>query len=240
MVLACFLISGAAGLVYQTLWVRMIDKVVGSAPFAVAAVVSAFMGGLALGSWAAGRWIDRWSGRKKLLALYGAIEVGIGLYALGFETLAAACEPFYVLAYAHLWPYPWAYALFTFAGCFLLLLVPTTLMGATLPVLCRYYVTRLDALGTRAGALYSLNTIGAAAGVLPHLRKSAALAPNRAEAHKNVGMTEARAGNPAAAAQHLSAALRLRPDNAAARQNLQAALASSGQDRPVNTRTIDN
>jgi len=53
-------------------------------------------------------------------------------------------------------------------------------------------------------------------------------------------MTEARAGNPAAAAQHLSAALRLRPDNAAARQNLQAALASSGQDRPVNTRTIDN
>ncbi len=165
-VLACFLVSGAAGLVYQTLWVRMIDKVVGSAPFAVAAVVSAFMGGLALGSWAAGRTIDRWTERGKLLTLYGAIEVGIGLYALCFETLATACKPLYVMAYAHLWPHPWAYALFTFAGCFLLLLVPTTLMGATLPVLCRCYVTRLDALGTRAGALYSLNTIGAAAGAL--------------------------------------------------------------------------
>lgn len=60
---ACFFLSGAAGLVYQVIWVRLIEKVIGSAPFAVAAVLSVFMTGLALGSWRAGRVIDRQPGR---------------------------------------------------------------------------------------------------------------------------------------------------------------------------------
>ncbi|MCG6906401.1 MAG: hypothetical protein LJE63_07235, partial [Desulfobacteraceae bacterium] len=69
-VAACFFLSGAAGLVYQVIWVRLIEKVIGSAPFAVAAVLSVFMAGLALGSWRAGRAIDRRPGRATLLALY--------------------------------------------------------------------------------------------------------------------------------------------------------------------------
>ena len=163
---ACFFISGMAGLVYQTLWVRMIDKVTGSAPFEVAAVVSVFMGGLALGSYLAGRFVDRMPDRNSMLALYGKIEIGVGLYALAFPWLIAAVKPVYVQAYAHLWDHPWLYTLFTFCGCLLLLLPPTTLMGATLPVLCRYCVVSLATLGARAGGLYSLNTVGAAVGAV--------------------------------------------------------------------------
>ena len=65
----CFFLSGAAGLVYQVIWVRLMDKVIGSAPFAVAAVLSVFMAGLALGSWRVGRVIDRQPSRAVLLAL---------------------------------------------------------------------------------------------------------------------------------------------------------------------------
>jgi spermidine synthase len=54
LILSCFFLSGVAGLIYEVLWVRLIDKVMGSAPFAVATVLSVFMGGLALGSYLAG------------------------------------------------------------------------------------------------------------------------------------------------------------------------------------------
>ena len=165
-VLGCFFISGVTGLIYQTVWVRMIDKVIGSAPFAVAAVLSVFMGGLALGSFSAGHIIDRRPTRSTLLALYGKIEIAIGVYALLLPLGISALKPLYRMAYAHLWPHPWLYTLFTFGGCLLLLIVPTTLMGATLPVLCRYYVSGLTTLGARTGRLYSLNTVGAAVGAL--------------------------------------------------------------------------
>ena len=81
-ILPCFFLSGAAGLIYEILWVRLIDKVIGSAPFAVATVLTVFMIGLALGSYVAGRHIDRISVRKPLLSLYGKLEVAIGIYGL--------------------------------------------------------------------------------------------------------------------------------------------------------------
>ncbi len=162
----CFFLSGAAGLIYQVLWVRMIDKVIGSAPFAVAMVLSVFMGGLALGSYLAGRYIDRTTSRKFLLSLYGKLEVCIGVYGLVFPFLIGAVRPLYQSAYDLLFPYFWFYQFFTFVGCLLLLVIPTSLMGATLPVLCRFYVAHLDHMGTRTGALYGLNTLGAAVGAI--------------------------------------------------------------------------
>ena len=70
----------------------MIDKVVGSAPFAVAIVLSVFMGGLALGSWLAGRYIDRIASRRSLLSLYGMVELAIGLYGLLLPFLIRVVE----------------------------------------------------------------------------------------------------------------------------------------------------
>jgi spermidine synthase len=163
-VLSCFFFSGLAGLVYQIVWLRLIDKVIGSAPFAVATVLSVFMGGLALGSWLAGKYIDRITSRRDLLSLYGLAEMAIGVYGLLLPFLIFAVKPLYVLVYDSLFLHFWVYRIFTFLGCSLLLLIPTTLMGITLPVLCRFYVENLGHIGARTGRLYGINTIGAAAG----------------------------------------------------------------------------
>jgi spermidine synthase len=164
--LVCFFLSGLSGLVYEIVWVRMIDKVVGSAPFAVAIVLTVFMGGLALGSFLAGRRIDRISEKRGLLAAYGKLELGIGAYSLLLPLLVLLARPLYAVSYNYLFDDFWLYSLFTFFGCGVLLVLPTTLMGATLPVLCRFYVERLDQLGTRTGRLYGLNTLGACVGAL--------------------------------------------------------------------------
>jgi spermidine synthase len=165
-VIFCFFFSGLAGLIYQILWLRMIDKVIGSAPFAVATVLSVFMGGLALGSWLAGRYIDRISSRSNLLSLYGKVEFAIGIYGLLLPFFIRMAKPIYVLAYNSLFIHFWLYRIFTFFGCSLLLVVPTTLMGVTLPVLCRFYVEDLGHIGARTGRLYGINTIGSAAGAV--------------------------------------------------------------------------
>ncbi|UCG63464.1 MAG: fused MFS/spermidine synthase [Deltaproteobacteria bacterium] len=166
LILSCFFLSGVAGLIYEVLWVRMIDKVIGSAPFAVATVLAVFMGGLALGSYLAGTYIDRVRSKGNLLLVYGAAEVVIGMYGLLLPLLITMVKPIYVVAYNSLFQYFWAYQAFTFLGCSLLLIVPTTLMGVTLPVLCRFYVTHLDHVGARTGRLYGINTVGAAVGAL--------------------------------------------------------------------------
>jgi spermidine synthase len=166
LILLCFFFSGISGLIYQILWLRMTDKVVGSAPFSVATVLSIFMGGLALGSWLAGKYIDRITSKRNLLSLYGKVEVAIGIYGLMLPIFISIVKPVYVLAYNHLFIHFWLYRLFTFFGCSLLLLVPTTLMGVTLPLLCRFYVEDLGHIGARTGRLYGINTIGGAAGAL--------------------------------------------------------------------------
>ena len=164
-VAVCFFLSGAAGLVYQVIWVRLFDKVIGSAPFAVAAVLSVFMAGLAIGSWRAGRIIDRRPTRAALLALYGKLELGIGVLALAVPFAMAAARPVYQAFYDRLLDHFWCHQAAALAGCALVLIPPAALMGATLPVLCRFYVQRLDHLGRRTGWLYGLNTAGAALGV---------------------------------------------------------------------------
>jgi len=164
LILSCFFLSGLAGLIYEVVWVRMIDKVIGSAPFAVATVLTVFMAGLALGSHLAGSRIDRMGDKRHLLSLYGKLEIGVGVYGLLLPLLVVMVKPIYALAYNHLFQYFWIYNLLTFLGCALLLILPTVLMGATLPILCRFYVARLDHLGSRTGRLYGLNTAGAAAG----------------------------------------------------------------------------
>ncbi|MBN1932057.1 MAG: fused MFS/spermidine synthase [Desulfobacterales bacterium] len=165
-VAGCFFISGAAGLVYEVIWVRMIDKVIGSAPFAVASVLSVFMAGLALGGYLAGRTIDRFTSRSALLALYGKLEIGIGIFALAVPFIIQATQPIYRSFYDRLLDHFWCYQSAAFVGCVLIVIVPTSLMGATLPVLCRFYVRGLEHIGTRTGWLYGLNTVGAAIGVV--------------------------------------------------------------------------
>ncbi|MCF8035279.1 MAG: fused MFS/spermidine synthase [Desulfobacteraceae bacterium] len=164
LVLACFFFSGVTSLIYEVLWLRMLTRIIGGAPFAVSTILTIFMGGLGLGSYLAGRRIDRIERPFSLIRLYAGLEIAIGLYALAIPLLIAAFQPLFAIAYRSLSAYPAAYHGFTFIGCAVLLALPVLCMGATLPVLCRFYINQLQHLGGRAGLLYGINTIGGAAG----------------------------------------------------------------------------
>ena len=166
LILFCFFLSGFAGLIYEVIWVRIFERVIGSAPFAIATVLAVFMTGLALGSYLAGKYVDRFPSKGSLLFLYGIVEVLIGAFGLILPLLITWIEPVYSIAYNQLFQYFWPYQILTFLGCFLLLIVPTTLMGITLPVLCRFYVIQMEHLSMRTGRLYGINTVGAAVGIL--------------------------------------------------------------------------
>ncbi|MCY3738970.1 MAG: fused MFS/spermidine synthase [Gemmatimonadaceae bacterium] len=164
-----FFLSGACGLVYQVVWARMLVVVFGATVLAVSTVLSAFMAGLALGSFLFGRYVDgRGAGGAgaRPLRVFALLEAGVGLYALVFPALAAEIGSSAALVQA-LGPGGGALApVLRFAITFLLLLVPTTLMGATLPVLSKFVVRRLAGAGPGVGLLYGINTLGAVAGVV--------------------------------------------------------------------------
>jgi len=166
LIIVCFFLSGIAGLVYEVLWVRIFGKVIGSAPLAVASVLTVFMAGLALGSYIASRKVDRIHARGDLLWLYGLLECGIGCYGLLLPVFVKYVKPLYVVLYGRLFEHFWLYNLCSFIACSVLLLLPVLMMGATLPVLSRFFVRQLDNLGQRVGLLYGVNTIGAAVGVI--------------------------------------------------------------------------
>lgn len=124
------------------------------------------MGGLGLGSYLASRTIDRIKEPIRLVRIYGILELAIGAYGLAIPVLLTAFKPLFAVLYNQLFSNFMLYNGLTFVGCSILLCIPVICMGATLPILCRFYVTKLSHLGTHAGRLYGLNTIGAALGAL--------------------------------------------------------------------------
>ncbi|MFW6066740.1 MAG: fused MFS/spermidine synthase [Myxococcota bacterium] len=166
---AAFFLSGASSLVFQNLWGRMLHHVFGATGVAVSTVVTVFMVGLGLGAWLGGRVANRL--RHPLLA-YAAAELVVGAWALLVPTLL---HPEGWLAEVNRWlrgelgAESIGFMLGRFAFVLPVLVVPTTLMGATLPLLARHFVRdeqAAGAVGSRVGALYAVNTFGAVAGVL--------------------------------------------------------------------------
>ncbi|MHC4779523.1 MAG: hypothetical protein ACYTFG_13200, partial [Planctomycetota bacterium] len=88
----CFFLSGFSALVFEVIWMRRLHLVLGSTGFAVATVVAAYMGGLALGSWLGGRLADR---IRSPLLLYGILEFGVGAYALAVPFIFDGATPLY-------------------------------------------------------------------------------------------------------------------------------------------------
>jgi predicted membrane-bound spermidine synthase len=149
---AVFFLSGFAAILYQLVWQRALFRMYGTNTESVAIVVTAFMLGLGLGSLAGG-WVSKIAGRP-LPLVFAGVELGIAAY--GFCSMS----------------------LFEWAGTFtagasgtglglialLLVLVPTLLMGSTLPILVAYSVPQSGNVGRSVGNLYFLNTLGSAAG----------------------------------------------------------------------------
>ena len=163
-ILVLFLCSGMTGLLYEVIWSRMIVKVIGAAPFAISIVLTVFMGGLGLGSYLAGRYIDQIQKSSQLIQLYGLMEIGIGIYALLLVGVIQASQPIFSSIYNQSTDHLLIFNAVILIGAFILFIIPVTLMGATLPILIRFYVANLGHLGARVGRLYAINTIGAAVG----------------------------------------------------------------------------
>lgn len=160
-VMACFFVSGVAGLVYQLAWARYLALFLGHTSYAVVAVLVAFMGGLAIGNAALGRVADR---AEKPLALYGWLELGIAGYALIFPWYFEFCHNLYI-AFSTDSPNGGAPMLaLKFAFSFLTILLPTTLMGATFPALTKFVTQSLAELREKVAALYFINSVGAVVG----------------------------------------------------------------------------
>ncbi|HET9492154.1 MAG TPA: fused MFS/spermidine synthase [Methylomirabilota bacterium] len=161
LLLVLALASGAVSLVYQIVWMRRLVLVFGSATLATSTILVVFLGGLALGAWALGRAADRHATRA--LAIYGLVEVGIGLYALAIPWVFHGVEELYLTAYSGLERWPGLYVGLQFILSTLAILPPATLMGGTVPLLARGVAGRGDATGG-VGTLYGWNTLGAALG----------------------------------------------------------------------------
>lgn len=157
----CFFASGFAGLSYEICWIRKACLIFGATTFAVSTVTAVFFGGLAIGSYLFGQYSRR---MQRPLMIYALLEFGLGVIALFNPLLFSRAEELYRSFYP------------AFAGSFALLsltrmalvtvviLPPTILMGATLPLFCRYYVVSRDKISLSVALLYGLNTLGAMVG----------------------------------------------------------------------------
>lgn len=148
-----FILSGISALIYQLVWQRALLTIYGSNVESVAMVVAAFLAGLGIGS-IAGGWISK-STRAPLVLLFGLAELGVGAYGLVSLKLFDAVGALTSVQ---------AHGLTTGALVFLLVFLPTLLMGATLPLLVAHQVRDTAHVGQSVSRLYFVNTLGAALG----------------------------------------------------------------------------
>ncbi len=165
--LVCFFLSGFAALLYQTVWMRQFAFVFGTADLAVATVLAAYMGGLAVGAALVGRVVTRIA---RPLLVYAGLELVIALAALLVPLALRGATAVAVVWFGSGAAPPSAtgaaLALFYLGAAFVILLVPTLCMGATLPLLARLAVRSDAELAPKVGTLYAINTAGAVAGAV--------------------------------------------------------------------------
>ncbi|MBO9380952.1 MAG: spermidine synthase [Roseiflexus sp.] len=154
--LIIFFASGFSALLYQVIWQRMLGFFSGADVYSVTIIVAAYMAGMGVGSLTGGYLADRLS-RWGNLALFASVELGIALFALGSKGLY----------------YDWLYQRLAFlasspplmaAVLFFSLLIPTFCMGVSLPALARALTRSIEMAAGTIGALYGVNTLGAAVG----------------------------------------------------------------------------
>ncbi|MBL4664842.1 MAG: fused MFS/spermidine synthase [Nitrospinaceae bacterium] len=161
-----FFVSGITALIYEIVWTRMLTLVFGHTVFSVSVVLAAFMAGLGLGSYLFGHAADRLSSSSTALKVYGWIEILIFASGALLSLLFANFADVYSLFHSIIPESPPLQNLLKVLFSFTLMLVPTTFMGATLPLISKYCVTDDKRIGTQVSLLYALNTLGAACGCL--------------------------------------------------------------------------
>ena len=164
----CFILSGAAGLIYESIWSRYLGLFVGHSAYAQVIVLVIYLGGMSAGAAIASRRADR---IKEPLIGYAAIEVAVGILGLFFHEIYQATTAF---AYASIFPAlagGWALVTMKWTLAALLILPQSVLLGMTFPLMTSGYLRRVsrdgkERSGRVLGVLYFANSIGAAIGVL--------------------------------------------------------------------------
>lgn len=159
--LACFFVSGAAGLIYQVCWVRILSLVFGNTVYAVSMVVAGFLSGLAIGS---RFWGKRTDAATRPLKMYVLMEAGIAISALVVTLLITVLDNAIVSVMTPDSVTGGGWIIIRYVLVFIILLPPTMLMGGTLPVMGKMVTGSLERVGLSISAIYAFNTYGAMAG----------------------------------------------------------------------------
>ena len=161
MILFLFFCSGATALVYEVVWSKYLSLIFGSTIYAQTIVLAVFMGGLALGNRLIGARSDL---LQKPLAAYGGLEIIIGLYAFCFSWIYQGADRLFVMAGSRLIEHTAWLLLLKALLSIGVLLVPTVLMGGTLPLLAAWLQKQSDDAGRWSARFYSTNSFGAVFG----------------------------------------------------------------------------
>ena len=160
--LLIYLMSGGVALLYEVVWSRLLTLHMGNTVAAIGTVLAAFMGGLAGGAALGGRFSLTLS-RRQALRVYASLELAIAACALLVPAALTGLQPILAATYAD-GEGGTAFGLMRLILSVTILLVPTMAMGATFPLAVRWFVSQAEGAGTETGALYALNTLGAALG----------------------------------------------------------------------------
>jgi len=161
---AAIFLSGFSALIYQLIWIRLLGLVFGVSSFAVATVVAVFLLGLGLGSFFFGKWSEK---SRNPLRLYMYVELGIAAFSLASYLAIESLPVFrYLYEYAYNNLDFYGISLIRLALSILVLLPPVFLIGGTMPLISKYFLTTSTTFGAGFSRLYYLNTLGAFAGVL--------------------------------------------------------------------------
>jgi spermidine synthase len=163
LVFALFLASGISGLIYEVVWLRILSRITGVTTYATAITVAAFMAGLGLGSFIFGKFIDK---RKDQLRIYALLQLSVAVIAVVTPILLKISIPLYKYIHEISNQNVNLIIMVRILVSFVSLLIPTTLMGGTLPVLTSYMVKKEGLFGKNFSLLYGLNTLGAVFGVI--------------------------------------------------------------------------
>jgi len=158
-----FFLSGASALLFETLWFRLAGIALGNSVWAGAIVLASFMGGLALGNALSARYAQR---IPRPIVAYARLEILIAVTGLGLVLLLPVLSGWLVPLFRPLLGQPWLINPVRLLVAFALMLIPTTAMGWTLPLLVRVLYATDSRFGKVLGTLYGLNTLGAVAGAL--------------------------------------------------------------------------
>lgn len=170
-----FFLSGFSALIYEVVWARQLSLIFGTTAFAISSILAVFFSGLALGSYLFGKLVDvksriQANGERMIanvrrpLLIYGLLELGIGVYAAATPWIFNLIEGLQVSFWQRFEPTYFGFNLFTFLLSATGLIIPTTLMGGTLPVLSKFWVRNEEEVGSGVGFLYFINTAGATVG----------------------------------------------------------------------------